>query len=141
MQPHTVLKRLDAISELSKQGKRINGLLRMMASPLLWEQAYAEIASNKGALTPGVTKETLDGFSMERVERIIGQIMDGSYRFTPVRRVHIPKTNGETRPLGIPTANDKLVQTVIKIILEHIYEPVFSSRSHAFRKHGLVTPP
>src|SRR6476620_10199908 len=98
----------------------------MMASPLLWEQVYSEIASNKGALTPGVTKETLDGFSMERVERIIGQIMDGSYRFTPVRRVHIPKTNGETRPLGIPTASDKLVQAVVKTLLENIYEPVFS---------------
>jgi len=126
MQPHTVLKRLDAISELSKQGKRINGLLRMMASPLLWEQAYAEIASNKGALTPGVTNETLDGFSIERVERIIGQIMSSNYRFTPVRRVHIPKANGKTRPLGIPTASDKLVQAVVKLLLERIYEPVFS---------------
>ncbi len=134
MQPDTVIKRLEAISELSKQGKRINGLLRMMASPLLWEQAYAEIASNKGALTPGVTKETLDGFSLERVQRIIGQVMDGSYRFTPVRRVHIPKANGKTRPLGIPTASDKLVQAVVKIILEQIYEPVFSPYSHGFRK-------
>src|ERR1044072_6004339 len=134
MQPNTVIKRLEAISELSKKGKRINGLLRMMAGPLLWEQAYAEIASNKGALTPGVTKETLDGFSLERVQRIIGQVMDGSYRFTPVRRVHIPKANGETRPLGIPIASDKLVQAVVKIILEQIYEPVFSPYSHGFRK-------
>jgi RNA-directed DNA polymerase len=106
----------------------------MMASPLLWEQAYAEIASNKGALTPGVTNETLDGFSIERVERIIGQIMSSNYRFTPVRRVHIPKANGKTRPLGIPTASDKLVQAVVKLLLERIYEPVFSPLSHGFRR-------
>src|SRR3954454_17526967 len=112
MQPNTVLKRLEAIPELSKKGKRINGLLRLMSNPLLWEQAYTEIANNQGALTPGVTDETFDGFSMERIERIIGQIMDGSYRFTPVRRVRIPKANGKTRPLGIPTASDKLVQAV-----------------------------
>jgi len=134
MLPDTLQRRLESIPTLSRQGKRINGLSRMMADPLLWEQAYAEIASNRGALTPGVTDETLDGFSLERVERIIGQITNGSYRFAPVRRVLIPKANGKTRPLGIPTASDKLVQAAVKLLLERIYEPVFSPHSHGFRR-------
>ena len=64
MLPDTLQRRLESIPDLSKQGKRINGLSRLMAEPLLWEQAYTEIASNRGALTPGVTGETLDGFSL-----------------------------------------------------------------------------
>ncbi|MAM74921.1 MAG: hypothetical protein CMO29_14065 [Tistrella sp.] len=101
-----------------------------MADPLLWEQVYAEIASNRGALTPGVTDETLDGFSLERIERIIGQITNGSYRFVPVRKALIPKASGKTHPPGIPTASDKLVQAAVKLLLERICEPVFSTRSH-----------
>ena len=104
MLPDTLQRRLESIPDLSKQGKRINGLSRLIAEPLLWEQAYTEIASNRGALTPGVTGETLDGFSLERVAGIIKRIRNGTYRFTPVRRVLIPKANGKTRPLGIPTA-------------------------------------
>ena len=130
----TLQRRLESIPNLTKQGKRINGLSRLMAEPLLWEQAYAEIASNQGALTPGVTGETLEGFSLKRVAGIIERIRNGTYRFTPVRRVLIPKANGKTRPLGIPTASDKLVQAAVKLLLELIYEPVFSIRSHGFRR-------
>lgn len=134
MLPDTVQRRLDSIRDLSRQGKRVNGLLRLMACPLLWEQAYAEIAPNKGALTRGATGNTLDGFSIERMQALIARVMAGGYRFTPVRRVHIPKSNGKTRPLGIPTADDKLVQGVVKLLLELIYEPVFSRHSHGFRR-------
>jgi len=134
MLPDTVQRRLDSIRDLSRQGKRVNGLFRLMACPLLWEQAYAEIAPNKGALTRGATGNTLDGFSIERMQALIGRVMAGGYRFTPVRRVHIPKPNGKTRPLGIPTADDKLVQGVVKLLLELIYEPVFSRHSHGFRR-------
>jgi len=135
MQPHTVEKRLGSIIDLSRQGKRVNGLFRLLASPLLWEMAYEQIAPNKGALTPGVDPaNTLDGFSLERMQRIIAAVMDGSYRFSPARRQYIPKANGKKRPLGIPTADDKLVQAAVKILLEHIYEPIFSDQSHGFRR-------
>lgn len=134
MQPHTWRRRIDSIPRLSRQGKRINGLFRMLANPLLWEWAYEEIASNRGALTRGVTDNTLDGYSPERVERIIGRLMNGTYRFTPVRRVYIPKPNGKQRPLGIPTADDKLVQGAVKLLLELVYEAVFSPHSHGFRR-------
>jgi group II intron reverse transcriptase/maturase len=136
MLPESIRRRLDSIRNLSRQGKRINGLFRLMLSPLLWEQAYAEIAPNRGALTRGVTDNTLDRFSLERVHSLISRVSAGTYRFTPVRRVYIPKPDGKKlRPLGVPTADDKLVQGVVKLLLEAIYEPVFSHRSHGFRRN------
>jgi len=136
MLPESIRRRLDSIRNLSRQGKRINGLFRLMLNPLLWERAYAEIAPNRGALTKGVTDNTLDGFSLERVQSLISRISAGTYRFTPVRRVYIPKPDGKRkRPLGVPTADDKLVQGVVKLLLEAIYEPVFSHQSHGFRRN------
>ncbi|EBT7096799.1 hypothetical protein CPV60_02705 [Salmonella enterica] len=130
----TLQRRLESIPILSKQGKRINGLSRIMTAPKLWLQAYENIAPNRGATTRGVTSDTLDGFSLERLTKIISQVSNGTYKFSPVRRVLIPKANGKTRPLGIPTASDKLVQSVVKLILERIYEPVFSPKSYGFRR-------
>src|ERR1035441_11123738 len=103
----TTMKRLNALGELSREGKRINGLFRLMESPLLWEQAYAHIYSNKGAMTRGVDGTTLDGFSYERAAAITGMLKEGRYRFKPSRRVYIPKANGAMRPLGIPAAEDR----------------------------------
>src|SRR3954449_12199557 len=67
------------------------------------------------------------------MDGIISKVMSGNYTATPVRRHYIPKANGKLRPLGIPNADDKLVQAAVKLILERIYEPVFSSQSHGFR--------
>ncbi|WP_197057776.1 hypothetical protein [Sphingomonas sp. Ant H11] len=101
MQPLTVEKRLDSIIDLSRQGKRINGLFRLLGCPLLWERAYGQVAPNKGALTPGIDPDnTLDGFSLERMERIMTAVLDGSYRFSPARRQYIPKPNGKKTPVG-----------------------------------------
>jgi group II intron reverse transcriptase/maturase len=106
----------------------------MLTDRLLWQQAYISLAPNKGAVTPGIdARYTLDGHSAERVERIIAALADGSYRFTPVRRVYIPKVSGGKRPLGVPSADDKLVQEVARRLLEAIYEPVFSTDSYGFR--------
>lgn len=134
MLTNTIFKRLDSLGQLSCEGKRINGLFRLMQNPILWEVAYESIYPNKGALTKGVNDNTLDGFSLKRINTIISKLKQQSYRFSPVRRVYIPKANGKKRPLGIPTGDDKLVQAVVKLILEHIYEPVFSKDSHGFRK-------
>jgi hypothetical protein len=81
----SIRRRLDSIRNLSRQGKRINGLFRLMLSPLLWEQAHAEIAPNPGPLTRGVTDNPLDGFSFERMHSLISRISAGTYRFTPFR--------------------------------------------------------
>src|SRR5918911_3345352 len=95
----TVMRRLEALSDISKQGKRINGLFRLLENPILWHEAYANIYANKGAITPGVDEVTLDGFSEERVTSIITRLQSGTYRFHPTRRVYIPKKSGKERPL------------------------------------------
>ena len=84
-------------------------------------------------MTPGVTGDTVDGMKMEDIDAIIEALRFERYRWTPVRRVYIPKPNGKKRPLGIPEWSDKLVQEVIRLILEAYYEPQFSDRSHGFR--------
>src|SRR5215467_2779481 len=127
----TVMRRLEALGTISKQGKRINGLFRQ--DRVLWHEAYAHIYANKGALTPGVDGVTLDGFSEARVASIIARLKSGTYRFQPTRRVYIPKKSGKKRPLGISSGDDKLVQEVVRIILERIYEPIFENHSHGFR--------
>jgi group II intron reverse transcriptase/maturase len=133
MLSHTVQKRLEQLPKLSVAGKRVNGLFKLMKCDLLWEEAYERIARNQGSLTPGVDGKTFDGFSPERLRRLTSKVFDGTYRPFPVRRVYIPKANGKLRPLGIPTVNDRLVQEVVRGILERIYEPVFSAHSHGFR--------
>ncbi len=129
----TVIRRLEALETISKQGKPINGLFRLLENPILWHEAYANIYANTGATTPGVDEVTLDGFSEERVTSIIARLKSGTYRFQPVRRTYVPKKNGKKRPLGISSGDDKLVQEVVRIILERIYEPIFDDHSHGFR--------
>jgi group II intron reverse transcriptase/maturase len=129
----TVSKRLEALPDISKQGKRINGLFRLLESPELWQAAYAKIHTNKGAMTRGVDGTTMDGYSEERVANMIALLKDGRYAFKPVRRVYIPKANGKRRPLGLPSGDDKLVQEVTRGLLARIYEPIFSDWSHGFR--------
>src|SRR5438067_10443871 len=129
----TAMRRLEALGNISKQGKCLNGLFRLLENRVLWYEAYANIYANKGAITPGVDEVTLDGFSEERVAAIIARLKNGTYRFQPTRRVYIPKKTGKKRPLGISSGDDKLVQEVVRIILERIYEPVFEDSSHGFR--------
>ena len=133
MLPATVIRRLEALTTISKQGKRINGLFRLMEAPILWHEAYAKIYANEGAITKGIDEVTLDGFSEERVVAIITRLKNGTYRFKPTRRTYIPKKNGKKRPLGISSGDDKFVQEVVRIILERIYEPIFEESSHGFR--------
>jgi group II intron reverse transcriptase/maturase len=111
-----------------------------MFNPQLYLLAYGRIYANQGAMTPGVTQETVDGMSLGKIGRIIDAMRHERYRFDPVRRVHIPKSNGKTRPLGLPTWSDKLVGEVVRLLLEAYYEPTFSDRSHGFRpKKGCHT--
>ncbi|HZR41038.1 MAG TPA: reverse transcriptase domain-containing protein [Ktedonobacteraceae bacterium] len=128
-----VMRRLEALGDISKQGKCLNGLFRLLENQVLWHEAYANIYANKGAITPAVDEVTLDGFSEERVTSIITRLKNGTYRFHPTRRVYIPKKSGKKRPLGISSGDDKLVQEVVRIILERIYEPIFEGTSHGFR--------
>lgn len=123
MRTEVVQKRLAALSKLSCQGKRINGLYRLLGSTYIWEQAYEMIARNKGVLTTGTDPtDTADGFSLEAMEKIITAIRERTYKPRPVRRVYIPKPNGKKRPLGIPSFRDKLVQAAVKIVLALLWQ-------------------
>ncbi|HYD29235.1 MAG TPA: reverse transcriptase domain-containing protein [Azospirillaceae bacterium] len=133
MLPATIEKAIGSLPTVVRSGRRVNGLFRLMKAPLLWELAYQKIASNQGAMTPGVDGKTFDGFSPAKVRSIIDRLANGTYRAQPVRRVYIPKANGKKRPLGVPTTEDRLVQEVVRMLLEEIYEPLFSQRSHGFR--------
>jgi retron-type reverse transcriptase len=84
-------------------------------------------------MTPGTTTETVDGMSMEKILQLIDDIRHERHQWTPVRRVHIPKKSGKRRPLGLPTWRDKLLQEVMRSILEASYEPQMSQHSHGFR--------
>ena len=131
---------LDVIRARGFQGLPLDDVYRQLFNPNLYLLAYSRIYRNAGATTRGVTEETVDGMSLQKIESIIEQMRYERFRWTPVRRVQIPKKNGKTRPLGVPTWTDKLVQEVVRLILEAYYEPQFSDRSHGFRpKRGCHT--
>ncbi len=103
MQFDRLSKRLEGISDASIKGYPIQNLYRLMYMPEIWYEAYANIYSNKGAITKGINGNTLDGFSRKRVDRIIAALKKEKYRFAPVRRTYIPKRTGnKRRPLGVP---------------------------------------
>ncbi len=124
---------LAVVQERGRRGLPLERVYRQLFNPELYLRAYGKIARNHGAMTPGTTKETADGMALAKVQRIVEALRQERYRWSPARRVHIPKSNGKTRPLGIPTWSDKLLQEVIRSILDAYYEPQFSDRSHGFR--------
>jgi len=127
---------LGVLRERGRKGLPFTQLYRQMFNKDLYLLAYGNIYSNQGAMTPGAGGETADGMSEGKIDQIIGLMRHERYRFTPARRVYIPKKNGngKFRPLGLPSWSDKLVGEVVRLLLEAIYEPCFSGRSHGFRK-------
>jgi len=99
----------------------------------LYEMAYENLKSKPGNMTPGISPTTLDGFSAEVIEDIIKSLINESFQFKSGRTVQIPKPSGGSRPLTIAPPRDKIVQEVIRMILEVIFEPTFSTSSHGYR--------
>jgi group II intron reverse transcriptase/maturase len=96
--------------------------------------AYERLKSKPGNMTPGTDGKTLDGYSVEDIQKLVDLLRSEQYWPTPVRRVYIPKkAKGKHRPLGVPSPRDKLVQECVRLILEAIYEPNFHDNSHGFR--------
>ena len=126
---------LENIRQASKANKevRFTRFFRYMLRPDIYYLAYEHLYANNGAATRGVNDDTADRFSEKKVMAIIQALKDGTYTPSPVRRTYIPKRNGKLRPLGIPTFTDKLVQEVLRMILEAVYEPIFLPASHGFR--------
>jgi len=129
------LQRLEAISCLSQKDKNWEhkDIFRTLSNEDFWIIAYEKIKGNKGGLTPGSTPETLGGMSLERLHQLKNDVYSEKYKFAAVKRTFIPRPDGRNRPLGLPTANDKIVQEVMRMILEAIYEPVFCNLSFGFR--------
>jgi len=131
------LEILDNIRKNSGRNKEeiFTRLYRYMLRPDLYYLAYKNLYANKGASTKGVNDDTADGFSETKIEKIIQSLVNETYMPNPVRREYIRKKRNskKKRPLGIPTFTDKLVQEVMRMILEAIYEPTFSYYSHGFR--------
>ena len=103
----------------------------------LYILAYERMKSKPGNMTPGTDEETLDGLSLEAIREMIHEMKTEQFRFKPVRHQFIPKPNGKMRKLGMPCVRDKIVQEVIRLILEAIYDsshgPYFRDTSHGFR--------
>ncbi len=125
---------LGIIHERGKRGLPLTNLYRQLCNPELYLHAYGKIYRNKGAMTPGTTTETVDGMAMAKIEAIIEDLRYERYRWTPVRRTYIEKKRSKKlRALGMPTFSDKLLQEVIRLLLEAFYEPQFNRHSHGFR--------
>ena len=106
---------LNVLRERGRRGLSCDELYRQLFNPQLYLLAYGRIYSNHGAMTAGVTQETVDGMSLAKIGRIIDAMRHERYRFSPARRVYIPKKNGKLRPLGLPTWSDKLVGEVVRL--------------------------
>lgn len=124
---------LGLIQERGKKRLPLERVYKLLYNKDLYLKAYGKIYRNKGAMTHGVTDETPDGMSLEKIDAIIEALRHERYQWLPARRTYIPKKNGKKRPLGMPAWSDKLLQEVIRNILEAYYEPQFSDRSHGFR--------
>lgn len=127
---------LKALSDHSQSSDyKYERLYRYLFSEEMFAVAYQRIYAKQGNMTPGTDGKTIDEMSLERIERLIVSLKDESYQPHPARRVYIPKKNGKKRPLGIPSFEDKLVQEVVRLLLEAIYEGHFEDTSHGFRPH------
>lgn len=125
------------LNSLAKHSKlstyKFERLYRVLFNEEMYYVAYQRIYSKPGNMTPGSDGKTIDGMNLSRIEKLIQSLKDESYQPQPSRRIYIPKKNGKVRPLGIPAFNDKLVQEVIRMILEAIYEGHFENCSYGFR--------
>jgi len=132
--PTEVLKHLSEKSQ--DKSYRFQRLYRNLYNPEFYYTAYRNIYANGGSMTPGVDSTTIDGLGGRRIGKIIESLKDESYQPHPTRREYIEKKNStKKRPLGIPSGDDKLVQEVVRMLVESIYDSTFSDRSHGFRQH------
>src|SRR5436190_16633223 len=126
---------LEIIRERGRRGLPLERVYRCLFNPDLYLLAYGKIYRNAGAMTPGATSETVDGMNLGKIEAIITALRQERYRWTPARRTYIEKKGtSKKRPLGLPTWSDKLLQEVLRLLLEAYYDLQFSDHSHGFRR-------
>lgn len=130
--PEKVLNSL--INHSKDKNYKFERLYRILYNKDMYLLAYQNIYAHEGNMTKGTDGETIDGMSLKRIDDLITKMRDESYQPKPSRRTYITKKDGKRkRPLGIPAFIDKLVQEVIRMILEAIYEDSFENCSHGFR--------
>ena len=129
--PNTVLDSL--MKQSVRKDYMFQRIYRNLYNIEFYLMAYAKIYAKEGNMTQGIDGQTIDGMSLECIERLIESLKDCSYQPKPSKRVYIPKKNGDKRPLGIPSFEDKLIQEVVRLLLEAMYEKSFSQCSHGFR--------
>lgn len=129
---HVGQRSLGELLSYDEQGK-CNNALNVLSNPLILESAYHKIKSNPGNMTPGINKTTLDGISRTWIHAVAGDLYKEKFKFSPIRRVYIPKANGKMRPLGVGSPREKIIQEGFRAILEAVLERHFLDSSHGFR--------
>ena len=124
---------LGLLQERGKRGLPLKRVYRQLFNRNLYLPAYGKIYRNAGAMTPGVTDETVDAMSLDKIDTIIEALRTERYQWQPARRTYILKKNGKKRPLGLPVWSDKLLAEVIRMILDAYYDVQFSDHAHGFR--------
>src|SRR6266446_4333704 len=124
---------LNIIQDRGKRKLPLDDVYRQLYNPDFSLRSYAKMYKNDGAMTPGTTEETVDGMSLHKIDQVIEALRCERWKWPPVRRVLIDKPQGGKRPLGIPDWSPKVVQDIVRSILEAYYEPQFSDHSHGFR--------
>lgn len=125
---------LELVRERGRKGLPLERVYRHLFDCELYLIAYGKLYRNNGATTKGSTEETVDGMSLAKIDTIIAALRMERYRWAPVRRVYIEKKHSKKkRALGLPTWSDKLLQEVIRLILDSYFDVQFSEHSHGFR--------
>lgn len=127
---------LDKLYEASSEGKSLNGLYEVIINEHNIITAIHDIKSNKGSMTAGIDKKTINHFLQMPRDKLLKTVRRAFSNYNPkaVRRKYIPKGNtGKLRPLGIPTMLDRIIQQCVRIVIEPIVEARFYPHSYGFR--------
>ena len=127
--PKIVLKQLSSF----KEECRVNNIYCNLYNPEFYKIAYQNLYQKPSQMTPDNNGDTIDGMSLERINKLIIKLKNRTYHPTPLRQVNILKKNGNLRTVSIPSFEDKLVQEIIRMILEALYDPHFSIHNHGYR--------
>ena len=116
------------------KGNKWFSLIDKVYRPSTLQAAWEQVRGNRGAA--GIDRQSIESFAANAqryLNELAKDLEEGRYQPQAVRRVEIPKTGGKTRPLGIPTVKDRIVQTAVKRVIEPIFEKQFLPTSHGFR--------